>query len=71
MIYLGFILGKAQVAPVKKVTIPRMDTAAVLAVRVDMMLKAELRLELENSVFWTDSTTVLKYIRNETTYFCG
>ncbi|TDH06297.1 hypothetical protein EPR50_G00132240 [Perca flavescens] len=69
-IHLAFILGKARVAPVKKVTIPRMElTAAVLAVRVDRMLKAELQLELESSIFWTDSTTVLKYIRNETKRF--
>ncbi|XP_052472158.1 uncharacterized protein LOC128028879 [Carassius gibelio] len=66
-IHLAFILGKARVAPLKKVTIPRMElTAAVLAVRIDRMLKTELQLELENSTFWSDSTTVLKYIRNET-----
>lgn len=44
-------------------------TAAVLAARVDRLLKAELQLELENSIFWTDSTIVLKYIRNETKRF--
>lgn len=44
-------------------------TAAVLAVRVDRLLKTELQLELENSLFWTDSTTVLRYIKNETKRF--
>ena len=29
------------------------------------MLKAELALQLEDSVFWTDSTSVLKYVSNE------
>lgn len=33
------------------------------------MLQKELQLELEKSVFWTDSTTVLKYICNETKWF--
>ena len=33
------------------------------------MLKRELPLQLEDSVFWTDSTAVLKYIRNKTTRF--
>ncbi len=48
-IHLAFILGKARVASLKKVTVPRMElTAAVLAVRVDKVLKAELQLELEN-----------------------
>ncbi|XP_034095472.1 uncharacterized protein LOC117561915 [Gymnodraco acuticeps] len=69
-IHVTFVLGKARVAPLKNVTIPRMElTAAVLAARVDRLLKAELQLELENSIFWTDSTTVLKYIRNETKRF--
>ena len=43
--------------------------AAVLAVRVDKMLRMELKLPLDSSVFWTDSTTVLKYINNETKRF--
>ncbi len=29
------------------------------------MLKKELRLQLQESVFWTDSTSVLKYVMNE------
>lgn len=33
------------------------------------MLQKELQLKLEKSVFWTDSTTVLKYICNETRRF--
>lgn len=43
--------------------------AAVLAVRVDKMLQKELQLKLEKSVFWTDGTTILKYICNETRRF--
>lgn len=65
-IHVASVLGKARVAPLKQMTIPRMElTAAVLAVRVDRMLQAELQLCLEKSVFWTVSTSVLKYIRDE------
>lgn len=65
-VHVVFLMGKARVTPLKSVTIPRLElTAAVLAVRVDAMLKAELELELSQSVFWTDSTSVLKYIGNE------
>lgn len=33
------------------------------------MLQEELEIPLEPSVFWTDSTAVLKYIKNETSRF--
>nr|XP_061785759.1 uncharacterized protein LOC133576497 [Nerophis lumbriciformis] len=66
VVHVAFLFGKARVAPLKPVTIPRLElTAAVVAVRVDKMLQAELQLPLEKSVFWTDSTSVLKYIKNE------
>ncbi len=58
------------VAPLKQTTIHHLElTAAVLAVRMDKMLRRELQLDLHPSVFWTDSTTVLKYIGNETRRF--
>ncbi|XP_056272956.1 uncharacterized protein LOC130195451 [Pseudoliparis swirei] len=65
-IQVTLLLGKARVTPLKAVTIPRLElSAAVLAVRVDSMLKKELNLQLDSSVFWTDSTAVLKYLNNE------
>ncbi len=64
--HCAFMMGKSRVAPVKQTTIPRMElTAAVVAVNTDKMLKDELEMELLDSVFWTDGTTVLRYIDNE------
>lgn len=69
-IHLAFMLGKARVAPLKQTTIPRLElTATVLAVKVDNMLRKELSLQLEESCFWTDSQTVLKYINDDTKRF--
>lgn len=66
---VAFVMGKARVAPLKQITIPRLElAAAVLAVRMDKMLKAELDMKLE-SVFWSDSMTVLQYIANRTKRF--
>ncbi|XP_055018962.1 uncharacterized protein LOC129411624 [Boleophthalmus pectinirostris] len=68
--YCAFVMGKARVAPLKPVTIPRMElTAAVVASRMDKLWRRELQMELKESVFWTDSTSVLKYIKNETSRF--
>ncbi|KAK7938715.1 hypothetical protein WMY93_002041 [Mugilogobius chulae] len=69
-VHCAFVMGKARVAPLKPVTIPRMElTAAVVASRMDKLWKKELQMELKDSVFWTDSTSVLKYIKNETSRF--
>ena len=52
-------MGKSRVAPLKQVTIPRMElTAAVVAVKIDQMLTEELQVPLTDSVFWTDSAKV-------------
>jgi hypothetical protein len=68
--HCAFVMGKARVAPLKPVTIPRMElTAATMASRMDTILRKELQMELAESTFWTDSTSVLKYIKNRTTRF--
>ncbi|XP_032387795.1 uncharacterized protein LOC116699370 [Etheostoma spectabile] len=69
-VHVSFLVGKARVTPLKSITIPRLElTAAVLVVRMDQMLHREMQCQLEKSRFWTDSTTVLKYISNETKRF--
>lgn len=68
--HIVFVMGKARVAPLEVVTIPRMEhTSAVLAARMDNMLKKDLELPISSSFFWTDSTSVLKYIRNDSQRF--
>ena len=68
--HCAFLMGKSRVAPLKLITIPRLElTAAVVAVKVDKMLQQELKIPLQQSIFWTDSTTVLRYIDSETARF--
>ena len=62
----SFVLAKSRLTPLKRVTIPRLElAAATVAVKLDSMLVRELDMKLGESVFWTDSTAVLRYIRNE------
>ena len=69
-IHCSFVFGKDRVAPLKQLTIPCMElAAAVLTVIVEVQLQRELDLPLEQSVFWSDSTSVLGYLRIEKTRF--
>ena len=68
--YCSFIIGKARVAPLKAVSIPRLElTAAVLSVRLYLLVTEKLDLPNCNCVFWTDSTATLQCIQNNTKRF--
>ncbi|XP_030581071.1 uncharacterized protein LOC115777334 [Archocentrus centrarchus] len=65
-IYCNIIMSRNRLAPVKTTTIPRLElAAAVVAVQLDLKIHQSFELPLLDSVFWTDSTIVLHYIRNE------
>ena len=65
-IHCSFVTGKARVAPVKKITIPRLElAAATAAVRLGAVVKRELEIPVDDVTFWADSTTVLRYINNK------
>lgn len=50
-IHVCFLMGKARVSPLKQLTIPRLElAAAVLSVKMDRLLRAELHLLLQSSV---------------------
>jgi hypothetical protein len=65
-IHCAFLIGKSRVAPLKSMTIPRLElSAATVSVRLDKMARRELELPIDDSIFWTDSTSVLRYIENQ------
>ena len=69
-IFTALLVSKSKVAPIKSVTVPRLELqAAVLAARMNSTLQNEFDISLNESYFWVDSQLVLKYISNETKRF--
>lgn len=70
LIDCALVTGKSRVAPIKVITIPRLElTAAVVSVAVSSILKEECSYTNIEDYFWTDSTIVLGYISNEACCF--
>ena len=69
-VHCCLIFGKSRVAPVKYVSIPKLElTAATLSVKVSDMLRKELDIPVASEEIWTLSQVVLGYISNETRRF--
>ena len=69
-IHCTFLIGKSRLAHLKPMTVPRLElSAAVLAVQLDKSVRKELDIPITQSTYWTDSTCVLQYIRNQSKRF--
>ena len=62
---LAFVLGKARMAPMKVMTVPRVELqAALLAARLKNEIIQALTVTVNQVFMWTDSTTVLQWINS-------
>ena len=69
-IHCAFVMGKTRNVPMKEWSIPRLELqAAVLATRLHKIVVRELELKADETHFWTDSMTVLQYVKNRTRRF--
>ncbi|XP_046565841.1 uncharacterized protein LOC124274523 [Haliotis rubra] len=69
-INVSFLMGKSRLAPVRTVTIPRLElTAASVSLQLGQQLLNQLDMEIDEVSYYTDSTTVLHYINNEAKRF--
>nr|XP_054761363.1 uncharacterized protein LOC129267761 [Lytechinus pictus] len=60
-----FVASKSKVAPLKTLTIPRLELqAAVLAARLYKSITEEMRLEVEKVMLFTDSMITLQWIKS-------
>ena len=63
-IEVKFVAAKSRVAPLKELTIPRLELqAAVLASRLCKAIEREIRIQLQENILFTDSAIVLAWIR--------
>ncbi len=59
----SFVMSKCRVAPIHHLTIPRMElSAALLGTRLVQKIKREPRLKIDFETYWSDSSTVLRWI---------
>ena len=66
----SFVLGKSRMIPLKVVSIPRLELgAAVVAVKLNCLIRNKLEYPIHDTIYWTDSTVVLQYIRSESRRF--
>ena len=69
-VHCAFVMVKSRVAPLKPVTIPRLElTAAVCSVRISQQIHRELEYRIDEDLYWTDSKVVLGYLNNESKRF--
>lgn len=65
-IHISMIAGKARVTPTKPVSTPKLELqAALLGSRLATAIQEEMGLEVTKKVYWSDSSTVLQWIKAE------
>ena len=65
-----FLISKSRVSPLVKLTGPRLELQAeVLPSRIRESIRAECRFEFERTIYFSDSTIVLAWIKNDARTF--
>ena len=62
---VSFVLGKCRIAPIKQLSIPRLELqAALYSVRLRKLIVEEHDLLIDSVTHWTDSITVLQWLHS-------
>ena len=61
----AFVMAKSRLAPIKTITLPRLElNAAQIGARMAHLIVHEIDLPIERVQFWSDSMLTLQYIKN-------
>ncbi|XP_054259333.1 uncharacterized protein LOC128984074 [Macrosteles quadrilineatus] len=64
------VMARANVAPLKQTTIPRLELqAAVLGCRIACSIIKDIDLTISRQIFWSDSVTVLHWLKSDPRQF--
>lgn len=65
-VYVSFVFARSRVAPRKQMSIPRLElSAALTGAQLARVIETELAVPPEHITLWSDSTTVLHWIKSE------
>ena len=66
MYHVAFVMSKSRLAPIKSITLPRLElNAARCGARLSRLVLHEIDLPIEYVRYWSDSTLTLQYIKND------
>ncbi|KAK0156275.1 hypothetical protein N1851_000422 [Merluccius polli] len=69
-VHLSFLMARSRVAPKRSHSIPRLELCAALTgAQLAQVLRRELTLSINQTILWSDSTTVLTWLRSESCRF--
>lgn len=65
-VYVSFVFARSRVAPRKQISIPRLElSAALTGAQLARVIETELAVPSRHITLWSDSTTVLHWIKSE------
>ncbi len=69
-VHLAFLLARSRVAPKRQQSVPRLELcAAVTGAQLAKLVVRELTLPIRNTILWSDSTTVLTWLKSDSCRF--